>query len=221
MIEQIIVEKLALLAVEIAFKAIGASSGAELNSGGSVESATSPTAYSGVSSFPQAKASGGEVQKFPQDRISTIRGAGTPTSDSIKALVPKGSFIIKASSADKLVPVKLSNTELYVPPSIVKEKGVEYFEKLNAGNFAAGGEVGGRKNVVNFPNLATRQNTSNKVESSQVNYISVTVQHSGKESPDELGNQIAVAVMKKIALETSVKQIYLADKRKAVAGGRS
>lgn len=87
----------------------------------------------------------GQGLGFPVLRGGPIRGPGTGTSDSIKAVVPEGSFIMPADSTKQLgeenlaelgkgfkpgVPVHLSNGEYQLPPEEVYAAGVKALTKL-------------------------------------------------------------------------------------------
>lgn len=87
----------------------------------------------------------GQGLGFPVLRGGPIRGPGTGTSDSIKAVVPEGSFIMPADSTKQLgeenlaelgkgfkpgVPVHLSNGEYQFPPEEVYAAGVKALTKL-------------------------------------------------------------------------------------------
>jgi TP901 family phage tail tape measure protein len=82
-----------------------------------------------------------EINKIPKkakvDKVKgsasggMIRGAGTPTSDSIPALLSNGEYVVKAKS--------------------VKKYGVGTLDALNAGRFAEGGLIKNKKDVGSLP----------------------------------------------------------------------
>jgi hypothetical protein len=81
--------------------------------------------YSKLNPFnkvPKA-AMGGLIKKY--DFGGNVSGPGTPTSDSIPAMLSDGEYVIKASSVDKAQ----------------KEFGSDFFDTINAGRFAEGGEA--------------------------------------------------------------------------------
>lgn len=103
---------------------------------------------------------GGPVQKRAGGGL--ITGPGTGTSDSIPAVVPAGSFVVKAAAVRKLgvdyldslagegvvdgapMPVMVSNREYLFGPQAVKRLGMRALAALNNGRaaFAGGGLVG-------------------------------------------------------------------------------
>lgn len=242
MIQKMIVQELALLAVKQLFQAVGLSSGGELFGSSVTKSQPTPSGLSGqFSSAIPSRASGGpltskviNLQEYKRINSGRITGNGTETSDSIKALAPDGSFIIKASSArrvgyaklqelikDKLtsasnlLPVNVSKNEVLIPPNVVQKYGVEFFDRLNrTGEMRAeGGPIG------TLPSL-NRQTASSQSTGSNVTLI-VHVNHTGNEKPEDLGERIGVAAVKKIASQEASRQIYLYDKNKAMTRSRS
>lgn len=239
MIQKIIVQELALLAVKQLFQAFGfgLSEGGSLFGGSSSSSSSQPTPSNlggQFSSFIPSRAAGGNVislQDYRKIAPGKLEGDGTETSDSIKALAPNGSYVIKASSARKagynnlqqliknigassgnLLPVNVSRGEVLIPPNIVQEYGVDFFDRLNrTGEMRAeGGPIGSILNTNKQPSGTTTSNTT----------LIINVQHTGKESPEELGDKIGVAIMKKIATQEASRQIYLYDKSKTLAKSR-
>lgn len=80
---------------------------------------------------PIAKAAkGGYINKYSHGSPSgVVRGPGTPTSDSIPAMLSDGEYVIKASSVAKY--------------------GVGHLDAMNAGKYAEGGPI--RQQLPNFP----------------------------------------------------------------------
>jgi hypothetical protein len=191
-VQQMIVQTLALIAVK---KVAGLIMGS-FSEGGQV----SDMQMTGGPGW-DAKAEGGEILQFPNG--GRVRGPGTETSDSINAVVPIGSYVLNAKAARAFV--KLSNNELVIPPNEVQKKGVNYWDKVNKMNFAEGGFVGNNSNVIPFQ--------SAKESTSSVNNINVTVQHTGKESSEELGQKISVEIVKAIAQAEAQKQVNLNNKQ--------
>jgi hypothetical protein len=86
-----------------------------------------------------------------------VKGPGTGTSDSIKAMVPVGSYVMPADSTRKMV--NLSNGEMVIPPEQTKAMGVGLLDKVRAATHKNGAKksdgmnynVGGRvEPYVNF-----------------------------------------------------------------------
>jgi hypothetical protein len=88
-------------------------------------------AHGGLVATLPRRANGGVVQGFPEGGY--IQGPGSPTSDSITAMLPSG-------------PVRVSDSEYVVQASAVRKYGVGLLDMLNAGRlklagFARGGKV--------------------------------------------------------------------------------
>ena len=77
---------------------------------------------------PYKKAMGGYIPGYSEGSGGTVRGAGTPTSDSIPAMLSNGEYVVRSSA--------------------VSQYGVPFFDKLNAQKFAMGG-------MVNMPRYET------------------------------------------------------------------
>lgn len=209
-VQQMIVQTLALIAVQ---KVAGLITGS-FSAGGNVQPTPSNLGGgtnswgSAIFANAQPRAEGGEILQFPNG--GRVRGPGTETSDSIKAIVPIGSYVLNAKAAKAFV--KLSNNELVIPPSEVQKKGVAHWDKVNKMNFADGGFVGNNSNILPFP-TTQKDSSSNTSKVSSVNNINVTVQHTGKESPDELGQKISLEIVKAIAQAEAKKQVNLNSKQ--------
>lgn len=107
--------------------------------GGAAESTVVGFTKNGVitspNPMPVSRAVGGAVGVFS--------GPGTGTSDSIPALLPHGSFVLRANAVRALagyadggpiagrVAVKVSNGEGYVPPSTARRLGLARLEAMN------------------------------------------------------------------------------------------
>lgn len=218
--EELIVKELALAAAKAAVSA--ASSGFSIlgglfSQGGEVGTQTSGVSYS---LFSDAFAKGGQVLNFPTGGL--VKGPGTETSDSIKAVVPKGSYIIKASSVpafDKAAAtlINVSKNEKILPPNVVQLFGKEKLDQINtSGKFATGGFVG-----TNIPASPTNSGVANIEGMSYTNHYSIQVNvPEGKMSREEAkqtGNDIAVAMMQKIAKVEAAKQISIYDKTRSMS----
>ncbi len=99
----------------------------------------------------------GNSKHFPKGE--KVRGPGTGTSDSIKAAIPAGSYIMPADSTEQLgfgvpragasqVPVNVSNGETAIPPEQVHAFGVRALNEMKNATHkptgqpsAAGGEL--------------------------------------------------------------------------------
>lgn len=220
LIEELIVKELALAAAKAAVSA--ASSGFSIlgglfSQGGEVGTQTSGVSYS---MFSGAFAKGGQVLNFPTGGL--VKGPGTETSDSIKAVVPKGSYVIKASSVpafDKAAAtlINVSKNEKILPPNVVQLFGKEKLDQINtSGKFATGGFVG-----TNIPASPTNSGVANTQGMSYTNHYSIQINiPEGKMSREEAkqtGNDIAVAMMQKIAKVEAAKQISIYDKTRSMS----
>ena len=138
MIMDVIVQELILAKVKLMIKAMLMSVGV-ISTGGSADTAPAGKYTGGVVGY----AKGGNVLQFPAG--GRVKGKGNSLSDSNYAAVPKGSYILKASSANSLTNkygsdllVRLSNDEIVVPPALVKKYGKSFFDNANShGDFAA------------------------------------------------------------------------------------
>ena len=215
MIMDVIVQELILAKVKLMIKAMLMMVGG-ISTGGSVDSAPAGKYTGGVVGY----AKGGNVLQFPTG--GRVKGKGNSLSDSNYAAVPKGSYILKASSANSLTNkygsdllVRLSNDEIVVPPTLVKKYGKSFFDNANShGDFAAGGSVGGVKDNVR-PMAAKHNNTNNN----QTNNITVNVDGSGKDGK-ELGAQISVEIVKQIAKQEAKREVNINNKQQRVAQRR-
>jgi tape measure domain-containing protein len=215
MIMDVIVQELILAKVKLMIKAMLALVGG-VSTGGSVDEAPTGKYTGGVVGY----AGGGNILQFPSG--GKVRGKGNSLSDSNYAAVPKGSYVLKASSANALTNkygsdllVRLSNDELVVPPELVKKYGKDFFDKANShGDFAAGGGVGNIKD-----NVKPMSPKHSNVNSSNVNNITVNVDGSGKDGK-ELGNQISIEIVKQIAKQEAQKQVNVNNKQQRTAQRR-
>ena len=215
MIMDVIVQELILAKVKLMIKAMLMSVGV-ISTGGSADTAPAGKYTGGVVGY----AKGGNVLQFPAG--GRVKGKGSSLSDSNYAAVPKGSYILKASSANSLTNkygsdllVRLSNDEIVVPPALVKKYGKSFFDNANShGDFAAGGSVGGVKDNVR-PMAAKHNNTNNN----QTNHITVNVDGSGKDGK-ELGAQISVEIVKQIAKQEAKREVNINNKQQRVAQRR-
>ncbi len=215
MIMDVIVQELILAKVKLMIKAMLALVGG-ISTGGSVDEAPTGKYTGGVVGY----AGGGNVLQFPSG--GKVRGKGNSLSDSNYAAVPKGSYVLKASSANALTNkygsdllVRLSNDEIVVPPELVKKYGKDFFDKANShGDFAAGGGVGNIKD-----NVKPMSPKHSNVNSSNVNNITVNVDGSGKDGK-ELGNQISIEIVKQIAKQEAQKQVNVNNKQQRTAQRR-
>ncbi len=215
MIMDVIVQELILAKVKLMIKAMLALVGG-ISTGGSVDEAPTGKYTGGVVGY----AGGGNVLQFPSG--GKVRGKGNSLSDSNYAAVPKGSYVLKASSANALTNkygsdllVRLSNDEIVVPPALVKKYGKDFFDKANShGDFAAGGGVGNIKD-----NVKPMSPKHSNVNSSNVNNITVNVDGSGKDGK-ELGNQISIEIVKQIAKQEAQKQVNVNNKQQRTAQRR-
>jgi hypothetical protein len=73
-------------------------------------------------------ANGGMVKDYMDGGM--VKGPGTGTSDSIKAMVPVGSYVMPADSTRKMV--NLSNGEMVIPPEQTKAMGVGLLDRVRA-----------------------------------------------------------------------------------------
>jgi tape measure domain-containing protein len=215
MIMDVIVQELILAKVKLMIKAMLMLVGG-VSTGGSVDEAPTGKYTGGVVGY----AGGGNVLQFPSG--GKVRGKGNSLSDSNYAAVPKGSYVLKASSANALTNkygsdllVRLSNDEIVVPPALVKKYGKDFFDKANShGDFAAGGSVGNIKD-----NVKPMSPKHNNVNSSNVNNITVNVDGTGKDGK-ELGNQISIEIVKQIAKQEAQKQVNVNNKQQRTAQRR-
>jgi tape measure domain-containing protein len=215
MIMDVIVQELILAKVKLMIKAMLALVGG-ISTGGSVDEAPTGKYTGGVVGY----AGGGNILQFPSG--GKVRGKGNSLSDSNYAAVPKGSYVLKASSANALTNkygsdllVRLSNDEIVVPPALVKKYGKDFFDKANShGDFAAGGSVGNIKD-----NVKPMSPKHNNVNSSNVNNITVNVDGTGKDGK-ELGNQISIEIVKQIAKQEAQKQVNVNNKQQRTAQRR-
>jgi hypothetical protein len=215
MIMDVIVQELILAKVKLMIKAMLMMVGG-ISTGGSADTAPAGKYTGGVVGY----AKGGNVLQFPAG--GRVKGKGNSLSDSNYAAVPKGSYILKASSANSLTNkygsdllVRLSNDEIVVPPTLVKKYGKSFFDNANShGDFAAGGSVGGVKDNVR-PMAAKHNNTNNN----QTNHITVNVDGSGKDGK-ELGAQISVEIVKQIAKQEAKREVNINNKQQRVAQRR-
>ena len=215
MIMDVIVQELILAKVKLMIKAMLMMVGG-ISTGGSADTAPAGKYTGGVVGY----AKGGNVLQFPAG--GRVKGKGSSLSDSNYAAVPKGSYILKASSANSLTNkygsdllVRLSNDEIVVPPALVKKYGKSFFDNANShGDFAAGGSVGGVKDNVR-PMAAKHNNTNNN----QTNHITVNVDGSGKDGK-ELGAQISVEIVKQIAKQEAKREVNINNKQQRVAQRR-
>lgn len=215
MIMDVIVQELILAKVKLMIKAMLGMVGV-VSTGGSADTAPVGKYTGGVVGY----AKGGNVLQFPAG--GRVKGKGNSLSDSNYAAVPKGSYILKASSANSLTNkygsdllVRLSNDEIVVPPALVKKYGKSFFDNANShGDFAAGGSVGGVKDNVR-PMAAKHNNTNNN----QTNHITVNVDGSGKDGK-ELGAQISVEIVKQIAKQEAKREVNINNKQQRVAQRR-
>lgn len=147
-------------------------------------------------------ASGGSIDDSrPQvfTRTQMIKGLGNETSDSIDALVPKGSYILNAEATRR---VKLSNNEMFISPKDVNRIGKNKLDRLNfGGNFAKGGEVGEWNSGWSGTNR--KAETGNSTVVNNTYKIEVTMESSGNTKQD--GQNLATEIVRQIAAAEAVK----------------
>ena len=168
-------------------------------------SAASSAAESGISSsissllssgFAYAK-DGGSIQGFADGgspdgiqyltKSQQIKGAGTSRSDSIDAIVPIGSYILNAEASKR---VKLSDSEIFISPTDVKNIGQDKLDVLNfGGNFASGGSVGGNLRPSGSLNTAIPVGDT----------YNITIEMTSSKDPKKDGETAAVRMMEVIA----------------------
>ena len=217
MVMDMIVQEIILTGVRLALKA--ASAGI-FGGGGEVGASTGGILGAANGGHIKGYANGGNILAFPNG--GRVKGTGTETSDSNYAVVPKGSYVIKASSSNKLANkhgnmlVKLSNNETVIPPEMVNAYGKDFFDYANKNGelkFADGG-LTSPSNVVNFP----KGNT--KVHNNATNNIVVNVQSNGKESSTEMGQKISIEIVKQIAKAEAKREVNVNNKMNRVSNKR-
>lgn len=215
MVMDMIVQEIILTGVRLALKAATVA----IFGGGAAEGGKISKANGGTIGY----AMGGNILAFPSG--GRVKGVGTETSDSNYAVVPKGSYIIKASSSNKLANkhgnmlVKLSNNETVIPPDMVNAYGKDFFDFANKNGelkFADGGSIGQANNkIVNFP-----KGNNTKINSASTNNIVVNVQSNGKETSTEMGQKISIEIVKQIAKAEAKREVNVNNKLNKVNSRR-
>jgi len=150
-------------------------------------------------------ASGGDTSLNPQFINSTqrIRGAGTGLSDSIHAVVPKGSYVLNAETSKR---VKLSNGEIVIDPKTVNKIGKHKLDKINfGGNYASGGSVGESEFINNRQTRPDRSPNQVTQKQGDTFNVSITMQSSGDPAKD--GELAATSFIEKVAQVTATKTV--------------
>jgi hypothetical protein len=162
---------------------------------------------------------------FP--RGGRVSGAGTSVSDSINSLVPEGSYVIKASSANKLRKnrlVKLSKDEEVIPPEVVSHLGKDFFDKVNKTGevkFSEGGFLG----TSMAGNMTPLRDPSVSSSSSVTNIFQTTIHQKDNENSDDVSRKVATELMRKIAKQeadkSATKHVSIYDKQQKTNKRRS